>query len=175
MKKLNSLLVIIMAVALVLTPADLEAQRSQSADVLLGAALHQEEVEGDYEAAIETYKKLLAEYPDNRPLAAQAQFRIGICYEKLGRKEAQNAYQTVIQNYGEQKKVVAKAQERLSKYSPKMRWGRVLPAVQCFLKTASRSPITYGNQTTPMIYFLSRWIIHPHVFFTDKKASMCIL
>jgi Tol biopolymer transport system component len=115
MKKLSSLLVIITAAALVLTPADLAAQRSQSADVLLGAALHQEEVEGDYEAAIKTYKKLLAEFPDNRPLAAQAQFRIGMCYEKLGRKEAQKAYQAVIQNYGEQKEVVAKAQERLSK------------------------------------------------------------
>lgn len=115
MKKSSFLLVIIMAVALVLMPADLAAQRSQSADVLLGAALHQEEVEGDYERAIETYKKLLAKFPDNRPLAAQAQFRIGMCYEKLGRKEAQKAYQAVIQNYGEQKEVVAKAQERLSK------------------------------------------------------------
>jgi len=104
-----------MAVTLVLTPADLAAQGSQSADVLLGAALHQEEVEGNYEAAIKTYKKLLAEFPDNRPLAAQGQFRIGMCYEKLGREEAQKAYQTVIQNYGEQKEIVAKAQERLSK------------------------------------------------------------
>ena len=106
---------IILAVILILMPADSAAQRSQSADVLLGAALHQEEVEGNYEAAIETYKKLLAGYPDNRPLAAQALFRIGMCYEKLGRQEAQKAYQTVIQNYGEQKEVVAKAQERLSK------------------------------------------------------------
>lgn len=106
---------IILAVILILMPADSAAQRSQSADVLLGAALHQEEVEGDYEAAIETYKKLLAEYPDNRPLAAQALFRIGMCYEKLGRQEAQKAYQTVIQNYGEQKEIVAQAQERLSK------------------------------------------------------------
>jgi len=114
MKISSSLLVVIMAVTLVLTPADLAAQRSQSADVLLGAALHQEEVEGDYERAIETYKKLLAKFPDNRPLAAQAQFRIGMCYEKLGRKEAQKAYQAVIQNYGEQKEVVAQAKERLS-------------------------------------------------------------
>ncbi|MFC2156616.1 tetratricopeptide repeat protein [Acidobacteriota bacterium] len=115
MKRSSFALVIIMVVALVVMPADLATKSSQSADVLLGAALHQEEVEGDYEAAIETYKKLLAEYPDNRQLAAQAQFRIGICYEKLGRGEAQKAYQTVIQNYGEQKDVVAKAKDRLSK------------------------------------------------------------
>ena len=115
MKKSNFLLVIIMSVTLVMSQAGLAAQNAQSADVLFGAALHQEEVEGDYEAAIETYKKLLAEYPDNRPLAAKAHFRIGMCYEKLGRKEAQKAYRIVIQDYGEQKEVVARAQERLSK------------------------------------------------------------
>jgi len=115
MKRSSFLLVIITVATLVLTQAGLAAQESQSADVLFGAALHQEEVEGDYEAAIETYKKLLAEYPDNRSFAAKAHYRIGLCYEKLGRKEAQKAYQIVIQDYGEQKEVVAKAQERLSK------------------------------------------------------------
>ncbi len=117
MKKTNSLLVIIMTVTLVLMPADLAAQRSQSADVLLGAALHQEEVEGDYEAAIETYKKLLAEYPDNRPLAAQAQLRIGMCYEKLGQKSvklAQDAFQKVINNYPSQSFEVRIAREKLA-------------------------------------------------------------
>lgn len=113
MKKSCSLLVIIMAVTLVLAPADFAAQRSQSAEVLLGAALHQEEVEGDYEAAIETYKKLLAEYPDNRPLAARAQFRIGMCYEKLGRKEAQKAYEEVVNKYTDQPEFASLARERL--------------------------------------------------------------
>jgi len=114
MKKSNSLFMILMAVALVLMLADLAAQRSQSAEVLLGAALHQEEVEGDYEAAIATYKKLLAEYPDNRPLAARAQFRIGMCYEKLGRKEALKAYEEVLNKYTDQPKFAAMARERLA-------------------------------------------------------------
>jgi len=103
-----------MAMVLVLVPSYLAAQKSQSADVLLGAALHQEEVEGDYEAAIETYKKLLAEYPDNRPLAAQAQFRIGICYEKLGLKEAEKAFRNVVDNYPDQAKTVRMAREKLA-------------------------------------------------------------
>ncbi|MCK4337587.1 MAG: PD40 domain-containing protein, partial [Candidatus Aminicenantes bacterium] len=114
MKKTRSHLVIILAMALVLAPAYLAAQGSQSADVLFGAALHQEEVAGDYEAAIETYKKLLAEYPDNRPLAARAQFRIGICYEKLGLKEAENAFQKVVDNYPDQAEIVKAAKEKLS-------------------------------------------------------------
>lgn len=115
MKKSNSFLLIIITVTLVLLPADLEAQRSQSADVLLGNALHQEEVEGDYEAAIETYKKLLAKYPDNRSLAAQAQLRIGMCYEKLGLNEAQKAYKDVVSKYPEQIEIVQIAREKLSR------------------------------------------------------------
>jgi Tol biopolymer transport system component len=115
MKKSSLLSLIALALAVSLLPAGQTAQKSQSADVLLGAALHQEEVEGNLEAAIAIYRKLLADFPGNRPQAAQAQFRIGMCYEKLGREEAQKAYQTVIQNYGEQKEIVAQAQERLSK------------------------------------------------------------
>jgi Tol biopolymer transport system component len=114
MKKKNFLLVIILATALVLVPAYFAAQRAQSAEALLGAALHQEEVEGNYEAAIETYKKLLAEYPDNRPMAARAQLRIGMCYEKLGLKEAPKAFQKVIENYPEQVEAVKMAKEKLS-------------------------------------------------------------
>jgi len=38
-----------------------------------------------------------------------------MCYEKLGWQDAMNAYQEVIRNYGEQKEVVAKAKERLSR------------------------------------------------------------
>jgi Tol biopolymer transport system component len=89
-------------------------QGAQSADVLFGNALHQEEVEGDYEAAIETYKKLLAEFPDNRPLAARAQFRIGVCFEKLGWKEAELAFKKVVENYSDQTEIYKAAQEKLS-------------------------------------------------------------
>ncbi len=115
MKKSSWLSLFALVLAVSLLPAGQTAQKSQSADVLLGAALHQEEVEGNLEAAIKIYQKLLADFPGNRPLAAQAHFRIGMCYEKLGREGAQKAYQTVIQDYGEQKDIVAKAQERLSK------------------------------------------------------------
>ncbi|MGD8540198.1 MAG: tetratricopeptide repeat protein, partial [Candidatus Aminicenantes bacterium] len=114
MKKINLFLMIILAMALITAKADFTAQGSQSAEVLLGAALHQEEVEGNYEAAIETYKKLLAEFPNNRPLAAQAQLRIGMCYEKLGYAEAVKAYELVLQKYADQPEQVAAARDRLA-------------------------------------------------------------
>lgn len=114
MKKSIFFPLIALALSIFLLPPDTAAQKSQSADVLLGAALHQEEVEGNLEAAIETYKKLLAEYPGNRPLAAQAQFRIGMCYERLGRREAQKAYEEVLAKYTDQAEFVTKARSRLA-------------------------------------------------------------
>ena len=114
MKKSIIFPLIALALSIVLSPPDTAAQKSQSADVLLGAALHQEEVEGNLEAAIATYKKLLAEFPGNRPPAAQAQLHLGFCYEKLGLKQAQEAFQKVVENYPEQSEAVKAARTRLA-------------------------------------------------------------
>jgi len=117
MKKSIIFPLIALALSLVLPPTDTAAQKSQSADILLGAALHQEEVEGNIEAAIATYKKLLAEFPGNRPLAAQAQLHLGFCYEKLGEvqaKEARAAYERVVRDYADQSEIVAQARVRLA-------------------------------------------------------------
>jgi Tol biopolymer transport system component len=117
MKKSIIFPLIALALSIVLSPPDTAAQKSQSADVLLGAALHQEEVEGNLEAAIETYKKLLAEFPGNRPLAAQAQLHLGFCYEKLGEaqaKEARAAYERVVHDFADQAEIVAQARVRLA-------------------------------------------------------------
>src|SRR5215471_19194042 len=69
---------------------------SNAADALLGAAIHQEEAEGNLDAAIASYKKFLSQYSDNRPLAAKAQYHLGLAYEKLGNAEARKAYEQVI-------------------------------------------------------------------------------
>ena len=114
MKRSIFLPVIVLALAVVLPPPDTAAQKSQSAEVLLGAALHQEEVEGNLEAAIETYKKLLADYPDNRPVAARALFQTGQCYEKLGKGEARRAYERLVRDYADQSEQVKLARTRLA-------------------------------------------------------------
>ncbi len=87
----------------------------QSAEKLFQAGIYQEEVSGNLEEAIKIYQKIIKDFPDNRVIAAKAQFQIGLCYEKLGLQEALKAYEEVISNYGEQKDVVAKAKTRLSK------------------------------------------------------------
>ena len=89
-------------------------QRSGTPEALLGRAIHQEEAEGDLEAAIATYKEFLAQYSDNRPLAAKAQFRLGASYEKLGRVETRKAYERVLADYADQTGLVTQARARLA-------------------------------------------------------------
>jgi Tol biopolymer transport system component len=114
MKRTILLAAIALGLLMAVAAGQQASQKAPSAELLLGSALHQEEVEGNLEAAIETYKKLLAAYPDNRAVAAEAQFRIGTCYERLGRQEAQKAYEAVLAKYIDQTEFVSKARERLA-------------------------------------------------------------
>jgi Tol biopolymer transport system component len=89
---------------------------SQNGYDLFQKALAKERGEGNLEEAIVLYQKVIDETKDES-LAAKAQFRIGICYEKLGlnkAKLAQDAFQKVISDYPGQKDVVRMAQEKLS-------------------------------------------------------------
>lgn len=113
MNKTFSLLAIALGLLLVLMP-NTAAQKAQSAEVLLGEALHQEEVEGNLEAAIETCKKILAGYPDNRPIAAKALLQMGRCYEKLGRDGARHAYERLVRDYADQSDQAQLARARLA-------------------------------------------------------------
>jgi len=89
------------------------ARQTDDPGVLLRAAIEKEEVDGDLQGAIDLYKQIIAKYGDNRAIAAKAQLRIGMCYEKLGLKEAQKAYQNVIDKYPDQTEAVKAAREKL--------------------------------------------------------------
>ncbi len=83
---------------------------------LFQKALAKERAEGNLEEAIALYKQVVNEAKDES-LSAKAQFRIGICYEKLGQKkakQAQEAFQKVISEYPGQRDIVKMAQEKLS-------------------------------------------------------------
>ena len=79
-------------------------------------ALAKERAEGNLEEAIALYQKVIKETKDEA-LAAKAQFRIGVCYEKLGQEKAklaQEAFQKVVDNYPGQFEIVRLAREKLS-------------------------------------------------------------
>jgi len=82
-------------------------------EAALGAARHLEEAEGNYTAAIEAYKKILAQNGGNRGISAKALLRLGACYEKLGNSESRKAYERVVREFSDQKEAVTAARERL--------------------------------------------------------------
>jgi Tol biopolymer transport system component len=109
----NITIILLLAVAL---PASGAAVKSAS--VLLQEGLYAEETEGDLNAAIEVYERVLKEFPKNRPVAAKALLHIGLCYEKLGKQEAQKAYQRLIKEYADQLEPVTLARARLAAINP---------------------------------------------------------
>ena len=108
--------------------------------VLLRAAIEREEVDGDLQGAIDIYKQIITKHGDHRAIAAKAQLHIGLCYEKLGLKEAQKAFQNVIDNYPEQSESVKAAQEKLS---------LLLKAKDALLHTEGRVLGVALNRLTP--------------------------
>jgi Tol biopolymer transport system component len=91
---------------------------SQSGEDLFQKALRLERNEGKLMEAIELYNRVVAE-EGNKDLAAQAQLRIGLCYEKLGQKsvkQAKEAFQKVVDNFPGQIEAVKVAQEKLSHF-----------------------------------------------------------
>jgi Tol biopolymer transport system component len=102
-------------IGLLLTAALLGAI-SQTGEDLFQKALRLERNEGKLMEAIELYNRVVAE-EGNKDIAAQAQLRIGLCYEKLGQKsvkQAQDAFQKVIDNFPGHMEVVKVAREKLS-------------------------------------------------------------
>ena len=104
-------LVTIMAISLILGSCQIFAQ---TAEDLISKGIQLEEVKGELEKAIEVYQTIVTRFSDNRPIAAKAQFHIGLCYEKLGLKEAQKAYECVVSEYADQSEIVAQARVRLA-------------------------------------------------------------
>ncbi|MBL7185069.1 MAG: PD40 domain-containing protein [Phycisphaerae bacterium] len=92
--------------------------KAKSASVLLQEGLFAEQMEGDLDAAIKVYERVLQEFPKSRAQAAEALLHIGLCYEKLGKQEAQKAYRRLIKEYADQHEPVAQARARLAAINP---------------------------------------------------------
>jgi Tol biopolymer transport system component len=110
----SAALITALLLAVALAAGAAAQKKPATAEELLGAALHQEEVEGNLERAIATYKKVVAEAGANRALAARALVRMGQCYEKLGNAEARKAYERVVREFADQPESSKVARERLS-------------------------------------------------------------
>jgi Tol biopolymer transport system component len=109
-KSLGTALAVFIFVALAV--ANGAAQKSDSAEVQLKAAITKEVVDGDLKAAIEMYRTL--SQGANRAVAAKALMRMGQCYERLGDTESRKAYESVVRDFADQKEAAAEARARLA-------------------------------------------------------------
>jgi Tol biopolymer transport system component len=89
-------------------------QPAPAPEVLMGRALHQQDVEGDLQGAIATYRKVVADPRASRDLVARALLRVGLAQEGLGRPEARSAYERVVRDYADQTEIVGQARNRLT-------------------------------------------------------------
>ncbi len=86
---------------------------SQIGEDLFQKALRLERNEGRLAEAVSLYQKVIDGTKDGS-LAAKAQLRIGICYEKLGETQAADAFKAIIEKYPNQTEAVRLARERLN-------------------------------------------------------------
>ncbi len=87
----------------------------ESASALLQEGLYAEEIEGDLDAAIKIYQKVIADATELEQAAAQATYRIGMCHLKKGDKtEAAKYFNKLISEHPKQGTLVAKAQDQLA-------------------------------------------------------------
>ena len=120
----------------------LSANIQQNAEHLYQSGIYKEEVEGELEKAIEVYERIIKDFPENESTAAKALYHIGMCYEKLGKQEAQKAYQRLIEEYPGQVQEVNLAKARLASL---LKAVEAVPHEPTFRKIRIPTKITRGG------------------------------
>src|SRR5260370_42080086 len=89
------------------------ATAQKTPESMLGAALHQEEVQGDLKGAIAAYQKVVATPGVSRKTAAEALVHMAGCYQKMGNAESRKIYEQVLREYSDQREAVMLARASL--------------------------------------------------------------
>jgi len=86
---------------------------AQDAEKAFQQAMMKEEGEGNLTEAIEIYSKLVDDTSVDREIRANSLLHIGICYEKLGKKNASRVYEKLIAEFSDQSEISSIAREKL--------------------------------------------------------------
>src|SRR5882724_11549687 len=103
---------------LLLSLAGLVAGASMAADApvseLLEKGIYSEESKGDLDSAMKLYEQVVSESKTGQAVAAQAQYRLGVCYyKKKDFSHATEAFDKLLKDYPDQKDWVNRAREYL--------------------------------------------------------------
>lgn len=91
------------------------ALQAASPSELLEQGIYSEETKGDLDAAMRLYQQVVAEAKTGQAVAAQAQYRLGVCYyKKKNYTEATAAFEKLVKDYPDQKELVRLASEYLA-------------------------------------------------------------
>ena len=107
-------LALLLACGVALTPSARSDDGGDTAALMLEGALQVQLVDGNLAGAIERYRQILAEFGDDRPIAAAALVGLGQCYEQMSDPKARKTYQRVLREYGDQERQVRTARARLA-------------------------------------------------------------
>jgi len=83
---------------------------------MLSRGIVEEESKQNLDGAIQAYQAVLAQFDEERKIAATALFRLAECYRKLGKNDqAIAAYRRVTQEFRDQSKLVEQSRNHLTK------------------------------------------------------------
>jgi hypothetical protein len=86
---------------------------------LLERGIYSEETKGDVDAALSLYQQVVKEAKAGQAVAAQAQYRLGICYyKKKNYTDANAAFEKLVADYPDQKDLIALANKYLAGAMP---------------------------------------------------------
>jgi len=90
--------------------------RADSPSETLEKAIYSEETKGDIDGAMALYQQVIAQAKTSQALAAQAQYRLGVCqYKKRNYAAATASFEAVIKDYPDQKDLVVLARDYLAR------------------------------------------------------------
>jgi len=82
---------------------------------LMQKGIYSEETKGDLDGAMQLYRQIVNDAKESQALAAQAQYRLGVClYKKKSYTEAAQAFEKMVKDYPDQKELVTMAGEYLA-------------------------------------------------------------
>jgi len=107
----------LLAITSLLTTAQTASAVSPSE--LLEQGIYSEETKGDVDAALKLYQQVVTEAKAGQAVAAQAQYRLGVCYyKKKNFGEANAAFEKLVRDYPDQKDLIALANKYLAGAMP---------------------------------------------------------
>jgi Tol biopolymer transport system component len=111
--------ILVLVTVVVLLAVGASIVHAQSGYDLFQKALVKERAVGDVEEALRLYQRIVKEFSGNHALAAKAELRMGLLYDRLGRKaDAQRAYQNVVGQYADQSNEARQARARIVVVAP---------------------------------------------------------